>query len=165
MATSLAAQPVSRICDYKGEGKFGPLQVSFDEASRSVTVTTGDGQVWRYQDGATGPINPYSAKDDLGPVEQFVKLSPDRVEVGFRWSYDGSTAHLSYFDPASFRIPPSVACGVRCGTSGPASGGRALVQGHSRAGPSLIRWIWNSPRPHHCAWLRDAAERESFAKR
>ena len=105
LATPLAAQPVSRICDYKGEGKFGPLQVSFDEASRSVTVTTGDGQVWRYQDGATGPINPYSAKDDLGPVEQFVKLSPDRVEVGFRWSYDGSTAHLSYFDPASFKNP------------------------------------------------------------
>jgi len=104
-ATPLAAQPVSRICDYKGEGKFGPLQVSFDEASRSVTVKTRDGQVWRYQDGATGPINPSSAKDDLGPVEQFVKLSADRVEVGFRWPDDGSTGHLSYFDPASFKNP------------------------------------------------------------
>jgi hypothetical protein len=105
LTTPLAAQPVSRPCDYKGEGKFGPLQVAFDEASRSVTVTTHDGQIWRYQDGATGPINRSSAKDDLGPVEQFVKLSPERVEVGFRWPDDGSTGHLSYFDPASFKNP------------------------------------------------------------
>jgi hypothetical protein len=109
LTTPLAAQPVSRLCDYKGEGKFGPLQVAFDEASRSVTVTTHDGQIWQYQDGATGPINRSSAKDDLGPVEQFVKLGPDRVEVGFRWPDDGSTGHLSYFDPASFKNP-----GKRC---------------------------------------------------
>jgi hypothetical protein len=105
LATPLAAQPVSRSCDYKGEGKLGPLQVAFDEVSRSVTVKTHDGQIWQYRDGVTGRISPPSVKDDLGPVQQFVKLSPDRVEVGFRWPDDGSTGHLAYFDPASFKNP------------------------------------------------------------
>ena len=105
LATPLAAQPVSRSCDYKGEGKLGPLQVAFDEVSRSVTVKTHDGQVWQYRDGVTGRISPPSVKDDLGPVEQFVKLGPDRVEVGFRWPDDGSTGHMAYFDPASFKNP------------------------------------------------------------
>jgi len=105
LATPLSAQPVSRSCDYKGEGKLGPLQVAFDEVSRSVTVKTRDGQIWQYRDGVTGRISPPSAKDDLGPVQQFVKLSPDRVEVGFRWPDDGSTGHLAYFDPASFKNP------------------------------------------------------------
>jgi hypothetical protein len=104
-ATPLAAQPLSRSCDYKGEGKLGPLIVDFDEAARSVRVTTHDGEVWRYQDGVTGPISPPNVKDDLGPVEQFVRLSPHRVEVGFRWPDDGSTGHLSYFDPTSFKNP------------------------------------------------------------
>jgi hypothetical protein len=105
LATPLSAQPVSRSCDYKGEGKLGPLQVAFDEVSRSVTVKTHDGQIWQYRDGVTGRISPPNVKDDLGPVQQFVKLSPDRVEVGFRWPDDGSTGHLAYFDPASFKNP------------------------------------------------------------
>ena len=105
LATPLAAQPVSRSCDYKGEGKLGPLQVAFDEVSRSVTVKTHDGQIWQYRDGVTGRISPPNVKDGLGPVQQFVKLSPDRVEVGFRWPDDGSTGHLAYFDPASFKNP------------------------------------------------------------
>ena len=105
LTSPLAAQPISRSCDYKGEGKLGPLQVAYDEASRSVTVTTHDGQIWRYRDGVTGRISPSTVKDDLGPVEQFVKLGPDRVEVGFRWPDDGSTGHLAYFDPASFKNP------------------------------------------------------------
>jgi hypothetical protein len=105
LTTPLAAQPVSRSCDYKGEGKLGPLQVSFDEVSRSVTVTTHDGQIWRYRDGVTGRISPTTVKDDLGPVEQFVKFTPDRVEVGFRWPDDGTTGHLAYFDPTSFKNP------------------------------------------------------------
>ncbi len=123
LATPLAAQPVSRSCDYKGEGKLGPLQVAFDEVSRSVTVKTHDGQVWRYQDGVTGRISPPSAKDDLGPVEQFVKLSPDRVEVGFRWPDDGSTGPSGLFRPRRrSRIRRSAASGVRCGTSRSADG-------------------------------------------
>lgn len=105
LSTPLAAQTLSRSCDYKGEGKLGPLKVDFDQETRSVTVTTHDGQVWRYQDGVTGRISPSSTKDDLGPVQQFVKLSPTRVEVGFRWPDDGSTGHLAYFDPTSFTDP------------------------------------------------------------
>ena len=66
LTTPLAAQPVSRICDYKGEGKFGPLQVSFDEARRSVTVTTHDGQVWRYQDGADRTDQPFQREGRSG---------------------------------------------------------------------------------------------------
>jgi hypothetical protein len=105
VTSSLAAQPVTRQCEYKGEGKLGPLVVAFDEEARSVRVTSRDGQVWRYQDGATGRISSPSATDDLGPVEQFVKLRAGRVEVGFRWPDDGMTGHLAYFDPAAFKNP------------------------------------------------------------
>ena len=105
VASPLAAEPITRSCDYKGEGKLGPLLVAFDEAARSVRVTTRDGRIWHYQDGATGRISPLSAADDLGPVEQFVKLRAGRVEVGFRWPEDGMMGHLAYFDAAAFRNP------------------------------------------------------------
>jgi hypothetical protein len=106
IATSpLAAEPITRSCDYKGDGKLGPLVIAFDEAAHWVRVTTRDGQIWRYQDGATGRISPLSAVDDLGPVEQFVKLRAGRVEVGFRWPEDGMTGHLAYFDAAAFKNP------------------------------------------------------------
>jgi hypothetical protein len=101
----LAAAPVIRQCDYKGEGKLGPLIVAFDEAALSVSVTGRDGRVWRYRNGVTGRIGPPSAEDDLGPVEQFVKLRAGRVEVGFRWPDDGMTGHLAYFDAAAFKSP------------------------------------------------------------
>ena len=68
-----AAGPVTRQCDYKGEGKLGPLTVAYDETARLVRVTTTDGRIWRYQDGATGRLGPtIAAADDPGPVEQFV---------------------------------------------------------------------------------------------
>jgi hypothetical protein len=105
LATPLAAQPISRNCAYKGDGKLGPLKIDFDEAARSVRVTTQDGRTYRYQDGVTGRISPASNQDDLGPVEQFVKFLPDEVEVGFRWIDDGSTGHLAYFDRAAFKDP------------------------------------------------------------
>ncbi|RBP09754.1 hypothetical protein DFR50_121100 [Roseiarcus fermentans] len=99
------ADSLTRSCDYKGDGKLGPLTIDFDEAARSVRVTTPDGRVYRYQNGVTGRIGPATADDDLGPVEQFVNLRPDRVEVGFRWLDDGSTGHLAYFDPTAFKNP------------------------------------------------------------
>ena len=105
LTTPLAAQTITRSCDYKGDGKLGPLTIAFDEAARSVRVTTHDGRVYRYQDGVTGRISPSSSDDDLGPVEQFVKFLPEEVEVGFRWLDDGSTGHLAYFDRAAFRDP------------------------------------------------------------
>jgi hypothetical protein len=104
LSTPLAAQTITRSCDYKGQGKLGPLTIALDESARSVRVTTQDGRVYNYQDGVTGRIGPAST-DDLGPVEQFVKFLPDRVEVGFRWPDDGLTGHLAYFDPAAFRNP------------------------------------------------------------
>jgi hypothetical protein len=104
-ASPLAAQPVTRQCEYKGEGKLGPLLVAFDEAAHLVSVTGRDGQVWRYQDGVTGRLGPSPAADDIGPVEQFVKLRAGRVEVGFRWPDDGMTGHLAYFDAAAFKNP------------------------------------------------------------
>jgi hypothetical protein len=107
--TSAVAEPLTRSCDYKGDGKLGPLTIDFDETARSVRVTTQDGRVYRYQNGVTGRIGPGSTDDDLGPVEQFVTLRPDRVEVGFRWLDDGSTGHLAYFDPSAFKNP-----GKRC---------------------------------------------------
>ena len=102
IATPVAAQPLTRSCDYKGDGKLGPLKIDFDETARLVQVTTQDGRVYRYQDGVTGRIGP-AAVDDVGPVQQFVNLRPGRVEVGFRWLDDGSTGHLAYFDPRSFK--------------------------------------------------------------
>ena len=105
LATPVVAEPLTRSCDYKGDGKIGPLTIDFDEAQRSVRVTTQDGRVYRYQDGVTGRIGPTTADDDLGPVEQFVNLRPGRVEVGFRWLDDGSTGHLAYFDPLAFKDP------------------------------------------------------------
>jgi hypothetical protein len=103
---ALAAGPVTRQCDYKGEGKLGPLLVAYDESARLVTVTTSDGRIWRYQDGATGRLGPtLAAADDPGPVEQFVTLRAGRVEVGFRWPDDGTTGHLAYFDLLAFKNP------------------------------------------------------------
>src|SRR3974390_220984 len=98
----LAAQPITRSCDYKGDGKLGPLTIDFDAAALSVRVTTRDGKTYRYQDGVTGEIGPASNHDDIGPVEQFVKFLPEEVEVGFRWIDDGSTGHLAYFNRAAF---------------------------------------------------------------
>jgi hypothetical protein len=103
---ALAAGPVTRQCDYKGEGKLGPLLVVYDETARLVRVTTSDGRIWRYQDGATGRLGPtLAAADDPGPVEQFVTQRAGRVEVGFRWPDDGTTGHLAYFDAAAFKNP------------------------------------------------------------
>ena len=94
----VAVQPVTRQCDYKGEGKLGPLLVAYDETARLVRVTTSDGRMWRYQDGATGRLGPVVASsDDPGPVEQFVTLRAGKVEVGFRWPDDGSTGQLGLF--------------------------------------------------------------------
>jgi hypothetical protein len=104
LATPVVAEPMTRSCDYKGDGELGRLTIDFDETARSVRVTTQDGRVYRYQDGVTGRIGP-AAADDLGPVEQFVNLRPGRVEVGFRWLDDGSTGHMAYFDPAAFKTP------------------------------------------------------------
>ena len=104
--SALAAGPVTRQCDYKGEGKLGPLLVAYDESARLVRVTTPDGRIWRYQDGATGRLGPtLAAADDPGPVEQFVTLRAGRVEVGFRWPDDGTTGHLAYFDLMAFKNP------------------------------------------------------------
>jgi hypothetical protein len=106
VASPVAAGSVTRQCDYKGEGKLGPLVVAYDETARLVRVTTSDGRIWRYQDGATGRLSPAIATaDDPGPVEQFVTLRAGRVEVGFRWPDDGSTGHLAYFDAAAFKNP------------------------------------------------------------
>jgi hypothetical protein len=105
-APALAAGAVTRQCDYKGEGKLGPLVVAYDEAARLVRVSTADGRIWRYQDGATGRLGPaIAAADDPGPVEQFVTQRAGRVEVGFRWPDDGTTGHLAYFDAAAFKDP------------------------------------------------------------
>ncbi len=104
LAMPVVAEPLTRSCDYKGDGKLGPLKIDYDETARSVQVTTQDGRVYRYQDGVTGRIGS-AAVDDVGPVEQFVNLRPGRVEVGFRWLDDGSTGHLAYFDPLAFKDP------------------------------------------------------------
>ena len=97
---------MTRQCDYKGEGKLGPLVVAYDEFARLVRVTTSDGRMWRYQDGAIGRLGPtLAAADDPGPVEQFVTLKAGKVEVGFRWPDDGTTGHLAYFDLLAFKNP------------------------------------------------------------
>ncbi len=106
VASPAAAEIVTRQCDYRGEGKLGSLLVGYDESARLVRVTTSDGRLWRYQDGATGRLGPsIPFADDPGPVEQFVNLRAGRVEVGFRWPDDGSTGHLAYFDAAAFKNP------------------------------------------------------------
>ena len=38
MAPSSAAGPVTRQCDYRGEGKLGPLVVAYDESARLVRL-------------------------------------------------------------------------------------------------------------------------------
>ena len=105
-ALALAAGPVTRQCDYKGQAKIGPLTVAYDASARRVRVTTADGRLWLYQNGATGRLGPsIAAADDPGPVEQFVIERAGRVEVGFRWPDDGMTGHLAYFDAAAFKNP------------------------------------------------------------
>src|SRR5262249_30654174 len=97
-ATANAAGPVTRQCDYRGEGKLGPLLVAYDEAAHRVRVTAADGRLWLYQDGAIGRLGPAITADDPGPVQQFVVERAGQVEVGFRWPDDGTTGHLAHFD-------------------------------------------------------------------
>ena len=105
-ATADADGLVTRQCEYRGEGKLGPLIVAYDEAAHRVRVTSADGRLWLYQDGAIGRLGPaIAAADDPGAVQQFVIERAGRVEVGFRWPDDGSTGHLAYFDPAAFKNP------------------------------------------------------------
>ena len=54
--------PVTRQCDYRGEGKLGPLIVAYDEAAHLVRVTSADGRLWLYQDGAIGRLGPAIAR-------------------------------------------------------------------------------------------------------
>ena len=105
-ATANATGLITRQCDFKGEGKLGPLVVAYDESARLVRVTAADGRLWLYQDGATGRLGPaIAAADDPGPVQQFVIEREGRVEVGFRWPDDGTMGHMAYFDPAAFKNP------------------------------------------------------------
>jgi hypothetical protein len=104
--TANATGLITRQCDFKGEGKLGPLVVAYDESARLVRVTAADGRLWLYQDGATGRLGPaIAAADDPGPVQQFVIERAGRVEVGFRWPDDGTMGHMAYFDPAAFKNP------------------------------------------------------------
>ena len=104
-ATANADGLVTRQCDYRGEGKLGPLVVAYDAAAHRVRVISADGRLWLYQDGAIGRLSPAITADDPGPVQQFVIERAGQVEVGFRWPDDGSTGHLAYFDAAAFRDP------------------------------------------------------------
>jgi hypothetical protein len=105
-APGLAAGPVTRQCDYRGEGKLGPLVVAYDASAHLVRVTSADGRLWLYQNGATGRLGPaIAAADDPGPVQQFVIERAGQVEVGFRWPDDGTTGHLAHFDAAAFKDP------------------------------------------------------------
>ena len=70
LATSVVAEPLTRSCDYKGDGKLGPLTIDFDESARSVRVTTQDGRVYRYQNGVTGRISPASAGFSLCGIQE-----------------------------------------------------------------------------------------------
>jgi hypothetical protein len=104
--TAEAAGPVTRQCDYRGEGKLGPLLVAYDASARQVKVTSADGRLWLYQNGATGRLGPALAgADDPGAVQQFVIERAGQVEVGFRWPDDGTTGHLAHFDAAAFKDP------------------------------------------------------------
>jgi hypothetical protein len=104
-ATAEAAEPVTRQCDYRGEGKLGPLLVAYDPVAHWVRVIAADGRLWLYQDGAIGRLGPAVAADDPGPVQQFVVERAGQVEVGFRWPDDGTTGHLAHFDAAAFKDP------------------------------------------------------------
>ena len=103
--TASAAGPVTRQCDYQGEGKLGPLVVAYDASARQVKVTSADGRLWLYQNGAIGRLGPTITSDDPGPVQQFVIERAGRVEVGFRWPDDGTTGHMAHFDAAAFKNP------------------------------------------------------------
>jgi hypothetical protein len=103
--TAEAAGPVTRECDYRGEGKLGPLVVAYDASARQVKVTSADGRLWLYQNGATGRLGPVITADDPGPVQQFVIERAGQVEVGFRWPDDGTTGHMAHFDAAAFKDP------------------------------------------------------------
>ncbi len=97
---------MTRQCDYRGEGRLGPLVVAYDASAHLVRVTSADGRLWLYQNGAIGRLGPaIAAADDPGPVQQFVIERAGQVEVGFRWPDDGTTGHLAHFDAAAFKDP------------------------------------------------------------
>ena len=120
-APGLAAGPVTRQCDYRGEGKLGPLVVAYDASAHLVRVTSSDGRLWLYQDGAIGRLGPaIAAADDPGPVQQFVIERAGQVEVGFRWPDDGTTGHLGPLrcggvQESGEALPLALALGLRDG--------------------------------------------------
>jgi hypothetical protein len=86
---------------------WGELLLTVDDARRSVRLEFPDknhrGESFDYQDGAFAPIQSGklpSGVTDTAPVWQFVRITPARVEFGFR-SAAGDLQHFAWFDRAS----------------------------------------------------------------
>jgi hypothetical protein len=108
-ATPALAEPVALRCAMGAATAkdWGPLLLTVDEARRSVRLEFPDrnhkGESFDYRDGAFAPIQSGelpSGVTDTAPVWQFVRITPARVEFGFR-SADGELAHFAWFDRAS----------------------------------------------------------------
>jgi hypothetical protein len=86
---------------------WGSLLLTVDDAQRSVRLEFPDknhrGESFDYRDGAFAPIQSGglpAGVTDTAPVWQFVRITPARVEFGFR-SADGNLQHFAWFDRAS----------------------------------------------------------------
>jgi hypothetical protein len=103
------AGPVALRCAMGGASAkdWGALLLTVDEARRSVRLEFPDknhrGESFDYRDGAFAPIQSGelpAGVTDTAPVWQFVRITPARVEFGFR-SADGELQHFAWFDRAS----------------------------------------------------------------
>jgi hypothetical protein len=99
-----AAQPIALRCKTTGatNAMFGTLSIVVDEEARTVRVEAPEALAdakWIYQDGAVAPVfvgDPEFMKL-AGMVEQFVKVTPTRIELGWR-NLDGELEHLAWFN-------------------------------------------------------------------
>ena len=114
----LAAAPLTRQCDYKGEGKLGPWSspmTNLPAWSGSPRPTAACGAIRTARSAASARQSPPPTIRARSSSSSPLKAG--KVEVGFRWPDDGTTGHLAYFDLLCSRTRRSAASGARFGTS------------------------------------------------
>ena len=125
VAAANAAGPVTRQCDYRGEGKLGPLVVAYDASAHLVRVTSADGRLWLYQDGAIGRLGPAIA---ALTIQDRSSNSSSSGRARWRLVSAGQTTARPAIWPTltrrRSRIRRSAASGARFGTSRWAEAGR-----------------------------------------
>lgn len=104
LASSAAADPVTRLCQLQWRGERLFYRITLDEAARSVRIVSPEGFIWDFKNGVVGDIGTNAPPDmRLGAVDQFVKITPQQVVFGFYWSDEVQSGQVGVLPLASWR--------------------------------------------------------------